>query len=373
MIEDRFPRPERDAGSVLTHHYVQLFQDLGYHVHFVATHDDGEADPYRQDLAQRGVTVLDASSRARDVVDMLEADGSRIDVAFLSRVHAGGSHLEEVRRHCRDAPIIFNTVDLHFLREERAARLAADRVALYHAAALREREIHVARQADATLVVSSAEQPILESLAPGARVVWCPLIQDPVGRTNGFAGRSGMAFIGGYRHGPNVDAVTSFLDDIWPSIRAALPGARFYAIGADMPPAIRDRTDDGFVPVGHVVDLAPWLERVRLTVAPLRYGAGLKGKVLSSLACGVPSVVTGIAAEGMPAQGAGIVVADEPDAFTAAVVRLHEDAAVWMGHSDEALRWIESTTSTRRGRERLRDLLAELGAPIPTDAMAAPG
>ena len=200
ILDDKFPRPDRDAGSVLTLHYVRLFQDLGYHVHFVATQDDSEGARYRKSLAANGATLLDASTDPAAVLGLLESAGPRFAAVLLSGISVAGRYLDEIGRHCREARTIFLTHDLHFLREERAAMLAGDRAGMYQAAATRELEIHVARMADATIVVSSVEQGILEAAAPGARVFWCPLIQDVMGRVNGFAERSGVAFVGGYRH-----------------------------------------------------------------------------------------------------------------------------------------------------------------------------
>ena len=106
---------------------------------------------------------------------------------------------------------------------------------------------------------------------------------------------------------------------------------------------------------------------MRLTVAPMRYGAGMKGKVLSSLACGVPCIVSPIAAEGMETHDAGILLAEGAQAFADAVVRLHQDESEWESNADAGLRWVEANVSVRRGGERLRGLLADLGSPLPSD------
>ena len=140
MLDDAFPRADRDAGSVLVQQYVGLFEQLGYHVHFVALRDDGRSPRHRKALAATGATVVDIKADHEGVIDLLERDGARIDVAFLSRVSVAGPHIEEVARHCPSARIIFNTQDLHFLREERAAQLARDRIGMYKAARLRELE-----------------------------------------------------------------------------------------------------------------------------------------------------------------------------------------------------------------------------------------
>ena len=371
---------DRDAGSVLTQNYVHLIQELGFHVLFVSTHDDRDAARYRDALSANGVTVLDATGRRPAALELLETAGSSIELAYLSRVNSGGAYIEDVIRHCPDARIVFNTVDLHFLRDERASQLAGSRLGMYAAAAMREREVLVSRLADATIVVSSVEKTILEDSAPGARVYWCPLMQDVVGRSSDFAERSGVAFIGGYRHQPNVDAVEYFLDEIWPSVHAAMPGIQFFAIGADMPSHLRQRADEGFVAVGHVDELRPWLERVRLTVAPLRFGAGVKGKVLSSLAHGVPCIMTTVSAEGMDAVESGSVITDDTAAFAEQVVRLHRDAKAWREYSEAGMGWIDANVSLASGRQRLHRLLADIGVPVPEHvasashaAMADPG
>ena len=141
ILDDKFPRPDRDAGSVLTLHYVRLFQDLGYHVHFVATQDNSEGARYRKPLAASGATVLDASTDSAAVLGLLEAAGPRFAAVLLSGISIAGRYLDKIQGQCRDARTIFLTHDLHFLREERAAMLAGDPVGMYRAAGTRELEV----------------------------------------------------------------------------------------------------------------------------------------------------------------------------------------------------------------------------------------
>jgi glycosyltransferase involved in cell wall biosynthesis len=370
VVDDKFPRPDRDAGSVLMDQYVRLFQGLGYHTHFAAVADTPGSGPYRRALTASGATVLDEREPGSSLSEFLRDEGSRVSVAFLSRVNVGGLYLNDVIHHCRDARTIFLTHDLHFLREGRAAELTGDRAGKFEAARMRELEIYVARMADATIVVSDLEKDLLETVAPGARVHLLPLIQDAIQRVNGFEERSGVAFIGGYRHAPNADAVEFFLDEIWPRVRAELPDVRFHAIGPDLPDHLREREGDGFVATGHAPELRSWFERIRLTVAPIRFGAGVKGKVLQSLAHGVPCVASAIAAEGIP-EAAGLVVSEEPEAFADAVVRLHRQRSDWQKHADAGPRWIEANTSSEQGHARLVGLLRELGAPLPKASLTS--
>ena len=365
VVDAHLPATDRDAGSLLMYHVVRLFQELGYHVHYVATAATDTSVRDRRVLLASGATVSGPDAGQVELFELLEHEGERIDVAFLSRVTVGGHFIEDVVRHCRRARIVFETHDLHYLRQERTAQMAGDRIGLYEAAALKELEVHVARVADVTLVVSDLERGLLEEAAPGARVRASPLVQDVVGRFRDFSSRSGVAFIGGYRHEPNVDAVRYFLDEVWPAVRLGSPDLAFHAVGADMPAELRRRTDPGFIAAGHVEDLASILGRVRVTVAPLRIGAGVKGKVVMSLAHGVPCVVSSIAAEGIVTPDGGTLLAPDSEAFAAAILALHGDPSEWQRHSDGGMRWVRETVSVARARERLRALLDEIGAPLP--------
>jgi glycosyltransferase involved in cell wall biosynthesis/cephalosporin hydroxylase len=367
IIDSVYPRPDRDSGSVDAINFVRIFQDLGYQVVFAPTVDFSAPSPYRDRLESMGVIAV-RPPRYPSIEAFLHAAGTNIDVCFLSRADCGGQYTEQVRRRCPHAKVIFNTVDLQHLREEREARLRGDRRALNLAQRTREREIVITRLADATIVVSQYEEELLNKIVPGAAVHTVPLIREAPGHNgNGFAQRRGIGFIGGYSHLPNIDAVHHFLDKIWPSIYAQMPDVQFLVIGANLPADIANRRDSGFVPVGHVEDLTKQLGRMRLTVAPLRFGAGAKGKVASSLAHGVPCVASPIAVEGMGlSDEETIVVADTPESFVEKVVRLYTDEHRWTELSERGFALMSQHHSLAAGRYRLENILSEIGAPLPS-------
>jgi glycosyltransferase involved in cell wall biosynthesis len=263
--------------------------------------------------------------------------------------------------------VIFNTVDLHYLREEREARLRGDRRALNLAQGTRENEIAITQLADATIVVSQHEEELLNKMVPGAAIHTVPLILEAPGNSgNGFAQRRGIGFIGSYLHAPDVDAVRYFLNEIWPRIYAEMPDVEFLAIGADLPGEIASRCDPGFIPTGYVEDLAKQFGKIRLTVAPLRFGAGAKGKVVSSLAHGVPCVASSIAAEGMAlADEETVTIADTPQSFAENVVRLYNDQHRWTLLSQRGFALISQKHSLVAGKRRLENILSEMRAPMP--------
>ena len=185
--------------------------------------------------------------------------------------------------------------------------------------------------ADITLVVSAEEQAQLAREAPGVRVELLSNLHDVAGPGLDFEARADLVFVGGFAHPPNVDAVLWFAREVFPRIRLALPQVRFHCIGAGPPGEIRVLGEaPGIVVHGHVADLDPYMDGVRVAVAPLRFGAGVKGKVNLSMAHGQPVVATPCAVEGMHLRdGVDVSVAADAEAFATAVVALYGDRARW--------------------------------------------
>ena len=352
VIDYRWPRPDQDSGSLDAINLVDALIDAEFEVIFFADTEGDKSNTYRLALESRGVLCLGAP-KAIGLQAFLEAYGDRIQLCVLSRVYAGGNYLEAVQQYCTQAHIIFNPVDLHFLREERQAQMSGDAAAPAAAARTRARELLVFGAADATIVVSTAEQELLERLDPRAHVVHLPLARRIVEPQTRFEDRRGIGFIGSFEHAPNLDAVRFFLAEIWPLVQELVPGCEFSIAGKGLGEDFLGRLGPKVRYVGHVPDIETWLETVRLTVAPLRFGAGAKGKIASSLACGVPCVATAMAVEGMGLrEGGGVLVADTPEGFAERVRLAHTDATLWrqlseagLGHAREVL----SLANYRRG------------------------
>lgn len=143
-----------------------------------------------------------------------------------------------------------------------------------------------------------------------------------------FAQRDGVVFVGSYTHALNVDAARWLVQDIMPRVWATNPEIRCLLAGANMPAQLRALARDGVEILGHVQDLQSLFDTVRLSVAPLRFGAGIKGKVLDSFAAGVPCVLSPIAAEGLELpQDLAAFIGQDADALAAAIVQLHQQAS----------------------------------------------
>ncbi len=366
IIDSRWPRPDQDSGSIDAVTQIRALDRLGYEIVFASDIEYDATIRYRLQLELEGVICLSAAL-SPSIADFLESDGGSIDLCILSRVSCGGRYLEAARRHAPRAKIIFNTVDLHHLREAREARLLGDAALLRQAEVTRIRELHIARHADATIVVSAAERLALEQAVPGAMIVDMPLARRLHAATHipGFAERCGVGFVGGFEHPPNIDAVRYLLAEIWPLVLARRPGATLSLVGKGLPAALLDAAPRGVSYLGHLPTLDPWLDAIRLTVAPLRYGAGAKGKVASSLAAGVPCVSTAIGAEGMGLEdGVHLAVADTPEDFAQRICAVHEDAALWQRLSEGGYEKARRHFSVSAGQERLAMLLRSLNPAV---------
>lgn len=363
IIDDRWPQPDRDAGSVEAMNLIGSLVAMGFRTLFTADGAFDDRGDDRDRVSALGVYCI-GSSDALSVRDFIENFGKEISLVILTRVNSGGRYYELVRHHCTFAKIIFNTVDLHFLREEREAAVRNDVVVLATALKTKDRELRLVRGADATIVVSSTERVLLSGLHPEAKILELPLGISSTADPKPYDVRTGIGFIGGFAHAPNVDAIEYFLSRIWPLILIAVPQCHFSIVGTGLPEHVIAKLPQNVEYLGYLPDIANWFSKLRLTVAPLRYGAGMKGKVISSLAAGVPCVGTSIAAEGMAAVvGKEILVADTPEDFANAVLSIYSNANEWKSLSSAGHAYVQHENSIPAFRSRLHSLIVELGLP----------
>jgi GT2 family glycosyltransferase len=370
IIDSYTPRPDHDAGSVRMFGVCRILRRLGCHVTFLPENRalDGE---YTRALQAIGVEAL-YHPYTLSMEQHLREAGARYQAVIMSRVDVAAQVIAAVRRHCPRARRIFDTVDLHFLRESRRAGVTdARRVA--SAERLKERELAIARACDVTLVVSPVERDLLAREAPDVAVELVSLIVTPDPTETTFAERNGILYIANFQHPPNCDALEDYLRNIHPLVHERLPEATLTVIGAHVPPALQRLARDGVRFAGPIADIRPSFAGARLSIAPLRYGAGIKGKVITSLAHGVPVVTTAIGAEGMALKhGDDILIADAPNAFADAVVALHSDAALWERLSENGLRAVTAQFSVVNAARALARVLRLAPVVSPESNRAVP-
>ena len=357
VVDTATPRPDRDSASLRLVNLMRLLRQEGAHVVFLpadAAHDGA----WTQALQQLGVEVWYAPFAVR-LPDWLREHGMRFDTVVVCRHYVLRELLPLLRRLAPQARVVFDTVDLHYLRERRGAALSGDAARMRDAERTRELELDLISRVDATLVVSEVERSLLAQDAPRAKVEILSNLHDLAGTGLPFEQRHDLVFVGGFRHPPNVDAVLWFVTDVWPLIRASLPAVRFHCIGGGVPAEIAALAAQPGVEVhGHVADLAPYMDGVRIAVAPLRFGAGVKGKVNLSMAHGQPVVATACATEGMHLRdGEDVLVADDAAGFADSVVGLYQDDALWQRLADNGRINLQRHFSLDAGREVVRRVL----------------
>jgi GT2 family glycosyltransferase/glycosyltransferase involved in cell wall biosynthesis len=378
VIDHHVPMPDRDSGSLRMFQILRILRQLGHRVTFIPDNLTN-TPPYTGELQRRGIEVV-YHPYVKKVRDYLTAHGSSFDVVVLSRCDFARKHIADVRLHAPQSRIIFDTVDLHYLREDSEARLTRDPDIRRKAHEKQQLEHELIDQADETWVVSPVEQQLLREKRPGKSVQLVSNIVDVRGSKSPFAVRRDYLFIGGFQHRPNIDAVLFFMQKIYPLVSERLRDAKFYIIGDKAPPEIAALATEKIVVAGLQKDVRPFFDSVKLSVAPLRFGAGVKGKINQSMAFGVPVVATSLAVEGMGlTDHEDILVADEPEGFARALIELYESEELWNRLSEKGIRKTRASYSTDTasktleflfGEEHLRGLDRSTGAQQPEITLA---
>lgn len=357
VIEACMITPDQDSGSVRMLNLLDLLRSEGYHVTFVA--DNLEyVEKYVNQLQQRGIEVYHgdwANGTAKNVIKQL---GPQLDAVFVCRHYILQNYMEVLRELAPRAKIIFDTVDLHFVREEREAALYNNAALQRASQATRRQELGLIAKSDVTVVVSEFEKKLLADLLPQARVEIISNIHNHEPCRPGYEEREGLIFVGGFRHPPNVDAITWFAKEVAPLLRELLPGVTTKIIGSNMPDSVRELAAPDLEVVGFVENLDPILQRARISIAPLRYGAGVKGKVNEAMNYGIPVVATACAVEGMHLRaGEEVMVAETAREFAEALVAVYQNPGLWQQLSQAGVENVRRHFSPAAARPALQSIL----------------
>jgi GT2 family glycosyltransferase/glycosyltransferase involved in cell wall biosynthesis len=360
LIVDAYtPTPDQDSGSLRMINLMRLLREAGYAVAFLPD-NRAHAGRYTHDLQALGIEAL-YHPFVSDPIAWLRTRGAQLDAIILSRHYIATNYVGPTRLYAPQARLIFDTVDLHYLREQRAAELDGSADMAQQAARTRTHELKLMRECDVTLVVSAVEKEFLARELPQARVEVLSNVHEVYGRRREFAARRDLVFVGGFQHPPNIDAVLWFLREVFPRVRAQAADVQVHIIGSKAPKQILELAHDGATIHGYVDDITPFMDGCRLALAPLRYGAGVKGKVNMAMSYGLPVVATTPAVEGMHVRdGEDVLIADTPDAFAAAILRAYNDAALWTKLSDNGLANVRRHFSFDAARTALTRILPPL-------------
>ncbi|MBX2880109.1 MAG: glycosyltransferase [Granulosicoccus sp.] len=359
MIDHAFPCEGLDAGSYAAIQEIRLMQALGSKITFVPQ-NFSHLGMYTETLQRMGVECVYAPF-CSSMDDFLADRGSEFDAVYVTRYGVAEKVLPAIREHT-DARIIFNNADLHFLREMRAAK-SKGQTDMSGPLQTRDRELWVMRNVDAILSYNETEHTIIAShLMRSDNIFKCPWVLEDRFSSTPFEQRSGLAFLGGFGHPPNREAVEFFIHEVVPLLRESGHHIPFHIYGSSFPPELADLAAADVIVEGFVESLDTLFDQHRVFVAPLISGAGIKGKVLDSMAYGLPSVLTPVAAEATGlVNGTSTLIAETPEQWRDAIVSLYSDQDRWEDLRREAHQLVHAEYSLDSGVERMRSVFDFVG------------
>lgn len=357
VIDAITPNPARDSGSLRLCMMLQLLHRDGWRVDLLP--DDGRAATADATyLSTYGIHV-----HRGNVMEWLRQHGATLNAVLLCRLSVAAPYLAPCRRFAPKALCIFDTVDLHFLREQRAAEISGSRRMRKQSGVSRRKELALVRDSDVSFVVSPVEFELLKKELPGSRIELVSNIHEVHGHGAPFAERRDLLFVGGFGHPPNEDAVRWFVTDILPLLHARDASMHLHIAGDITPEAQHALTRPGVKIHGRVSDLSFLMNHCKVSIAPLRFGAGVKGKVNMAMSYGLPVVVTPIAAEGMHLiDGDDALIAATATEFAEAVWRLYQNEALWARLSHGGIANVQQHFSPEIALHTLRKVLPPASA-----------
>jgi glycosyltransferase involved in cell wall biosynthesis len=322
VFDERIPSPDRDAGSLRMFLILKTLA-VWCQVVFVPFNRPQSVE-YESALWKEGIETADAVDYRRLLKD------KNVVAAIVSRPSMAEVFIRRIRRANPRVKIVFDTVDLYFVRFQREYEISGDLRTLAKSKRYRRLEQHFGQASDLVWCASAEDKEVMMREVPETRIELVPTIHELRDPGEGFTARQHLLFIGNLAHRPNEDAVLFFMQEVYPRIRQLLPDVRLDIIGDNPSPEIKAYESDQVRIRGYVPDVEPYLQTRRVFVAPLRFGAGIKGKVGEAMAHGIPVVTTTIGAEGFGVtHGVDVMIADDPESFAKAVAQLYSQRELW--------------------------------------------
>jgi len=328
FVDHYVPTFDKDAGSKTTFQYIKMFIERGYVVKFLPD-NFAKSEPYTSILEQMGVEVLYGNEMRTNIFEWIENNRSNIDIAYLNRPHIATKYIDFIKEKT-NIKVIYYGHDLHFLRERREYELTGDVERKNASAYWKSMELDLMRKASISYYPSNVEVDYIHTFDKkiNAKAITAYVFEKFGNIDYNPDIREGVLFVGGFSHPPNADALKYFLDNMWDEIYAQIK-APFYIVGSNATDEIKSLHNEakGIIFKGFVSEeeLKELYEKVRLVVVPLRYGAGVKGKVIEALYYNDPVITTGVGAEGIDNSYNQMLVADEPGDFVNKCVTLYND------------------------------------------------
>jgi GT2 family glycosyltransferase/glycosyltransferase involved in cell wall biosynthesis len=348
MIDHYVPEPDRDAGSRLMLELIKSLQLEGWIIKFWP--DNLRYDPiYTTKLQQMGVETL-YHPWVTSFDDWLTIYCDDIDVVLLSRPTIAVGYLDSLKKLMPCTPTIFSGVDLHSARVRMQSRVTNDLSLETEARDVEAIERKVWREVDVSLYPSQEEVDEVKELDPSVDArSFVPFCFDEFRSLRKPRGSHSIIFVAGFAHPPNVDAAIWLVREIMPLVRREVPDANLRLVGSNPTAAVRELATDFVQVTGYVTSeqLQAFYSDARVSVVPLRFGAGVKLKVVEAVHEGIPLVTTAVGAQGLEGLSEVVPMPDNAEAIAAAIVELLCDDAKWCDQAQRQLDYAEARFSRR--------------------------
>lgn len=355
FIDHYVPMYDKDAGSRCIFYYVNLFIKMGYNVKFIGD-NFFKHEPYTTTLQQLGVEVLYGDYYYNNWKDWIKENGKYFDYVFLSRPHISIKYIDFMMENT-NAKLIYFGHDLHFLREMREYELTGVEKALKESIYFKKIELELMRKADISYYLSNVELEEIRKEDPEVKTRRVPInIYDDIPEPNYVADeRKEIIFVGGFGHPPNTDAVKWLGEIIMPLVWKSNPDIVLHIVGSKPPQEIQDFASDRMIIHGFVSDedLEAMYQSVRMAIVPLRYGAGIKGKIIEAMMRGIPIITTSIGVEGIEGAENILKVSDSAEELAKYIIDLYSDDNDLKRIADEEYQYICENYSIKNAVEIL--------------------
>lgn len=370
ILEEFIPQPDKDSGSRRFLEIVKILQKNGHRVILGVKKLNDEDDNYVDFFRGIGVEVCKDYVNVRDhkvgVLDQVDDALHYADVVWIFRPLGFDFWYDKLKGKISGKKIIYDMVDLHYLRMERENKyIEVTKARMKEMKSFREKEYFGMDKADAVVSISDEEKRIVSGQGiKNEKVYTISNIHKPVeGPKVDYSAREGVLFIGGFYHMPNMDAVKFLFEDIMPLVWAKDPSIKVTILGPNFPDEIKAKYhSDRFQILGYQKSVDYWFENSRIFVAPLRYGAGVKGKIGQALEFSLPVVTTEIGAEGMDLEDKKTAsVSDEnPQTFADKILELYNNEELWQTLHNNSLLPL-AKFSIEQQEKNINQLLGYLG------------
>lgn len=356
VVDHYVPNYDKDAGGRCTYMYIKTFLKMGMKVTFIGD-NFAKPQPYTDELNQLGVEILYGNYYYNNWQEWLKENLTYFDYVYLQRPHISIKYIDIVKEYGR-GKIFYFAHDLHHVRLQRDYQITGNEEALIESKKWKKVEMELFEKADVGHVVGSYEQDLMQKEFPNKPVRNIPLyIYDemPEEIEKDFSKRKDILFVGGFAHKPNVDAVLWFAKEIYPKILEKYPDMVWHIVGSKAPEEVLALASDNIILEGFVSDeeLEVLYRKCRMAVVPLRYGAGVKGKVVESSYYQIPLITTSIGGEGLDASTKAFIMEDDADKMAELINNLYENYAELKVMSDAGVDFIQTYFTSKVAEEIL--------------------